>query len=176
MACLLLSPLLQFGNSGGPLVNLVSSACTLSGQGREVPCACWSVPPGARCPSVGALVGATAAGREGLCIHQAPCEEEQGISPVWEPCAASEPMGLWRGGAETYPGEAGMADAGRAEGGSAWAAAWDQPQQGRAGCRRSRLGRDGRTGRAPGLHSSSPPLHSDAGWIAQCPFPCRMAK
>lgn len=50
MACLLLSPLLQFGNSGGPLVNLVSSpACTFTGWGRSVPRALQSVPPGAWC-------------------------------------------------------------------------------------------------------------------------------
>lgn len=46
-----LSPLLQFGNSGGPLVNLVSpAACPLTGRGRDVLCSL--------CPSVGVLVGA----------------------------------------------------------------------------------------------------------------------
>lgn len=51
MVCLLLSPVLQFGNSGGPLVNLVSSpACSLAVRGRGVPRALQSVRPGAQCP------------------------------------------------------------------------------------------------------------------------------
>lgn len=46
-----LSPLPQFGNSGGPLVNLVSpAACPLAGRGRDVLFA--------PCPSVRVLVGA----------------------------------------------------------------------------------------------------------------------
>lgn len=91
MACSLLSPLLQFGNSGGPLVNLVSPPLAPL-LPRAEPC---------RCPSVGApqCQGAAAAGREGLCVLQAPREEELVISPAREPHAVSfgdpEPMRLW---------------------------------------------------------------------------------
>lgn len=43
MACSLLSPLLQFGNSGGPLVNLVSLPLVLLLPRAEL-CQCPSVP------------------------------------------------------------------------------------------------------------------------------------
>lgn len=156
MICLLLSPVLQFGNSGGPLVNLVSSpACSLAVGGRGVPCALWSVPPGAQCPWVGALTGATAAGRKGLCMHQAPCEEEQGTSPVEEPCAAPVLGSLSRWDSSmAEPSPTLLMLAGQRErlrGLRPVGPVPAQPRQDRAGCGSSRLGRDGRTGGTAGL-------------------------
>lgn len=103
---------------------------------------------------------------------QALCEEEQGISAVWEPCAVSVSGSLsqWDCG---VPGEASMADAGRAEGGLCGlqpvGLVPGQPQQGRA----EEAGWEG-IGAQVGLQACTVVLLLST--TMRCPFPCRMAK
>lgn len=97
-----LSPLPQFGNSGGPLVNLVSpAACPLAGWGRDVLCAPCSV------PLCGSSCGCWEAswkeeGEEGQAWNETPVQCLRQL----------ELMGLWW--------RRGLAGAGRAEPGTAW--------------------------------------------------------
>lgn len=169
MACSLLSLLLQFGNSGGPLVNLVSSpTCALVGSASWG----WAL-------SVRALRGcAQLSGRRDCACSRLP-EEGAGNEPRVGALLGPVQQLLW--GAHTdgtcmaEPNPAVVRPArpmfsGHGEGCVAAACgARPCPAAGR-------LGTDRGTGRAPGLRAASPPLHKSEGWRTSCPFLCRMAK